>query len=418
MNPNAYLDNLKDYYREHLEEVILPFWINGPADAERGGVFTCINNAGTRRISDDKFVWSQGRFAWLMARAARLAEIGLISGSASTYLDLARNTADFLDQHAFLPNGRCAYLLTVDGAMKEFLPGEGHDISFFADCFVTLGFTEVAHASGDDALLSRALHTYDNIRQRLASGNVRSEPYPVPSACRSHAFPMIMLNVSQELEHVLKVQAHPRADELAQDALAYMDDILTNFQQDNVIAEVVCSSGDNRLLTRHITPGHAIESMWFVMEEAHRHGRRDAIAQAVAVIKRSFQLGWDHEYGGIFRFVERDGAPPVGPAHDRYEQLILETWDTKIWWPHSETLYSTLLGYALTKDAELLSIHRQVHEYTFAIFPNPDTDVGEWIQIRDRKGQPVEKLVGLPVKDPYHIMRNLMLLVELFERKL
>jgi len=48
-------------------------------------------------------------------------------------------------------------------------------------------------------------------------------------------------------------------------------------------------------------------------------------------------------------------------------------------------------------------------------FPNPDRAVGEWIQIRDRAGRPLDKVVGLPVKDPYHVIRNLMLLVELCE---
>lgn len=404
-------------YRQHLEQVILPFWLDGPADTERGGVFTCIDNRGERRVSDDKFVWSQGRFTWLMARAARLAHAGLIDGKTETYLGLARKTADFLARHAFLDNGRCVYLLTADGRKKEFLLGEGHDISFFADCFVTLGFTEFTRVSGDDTYLDKALCTYDGIREQLAVDKVRSEPYPIPPGCHAHSFPMIMLNVSQELERLLAARTHPRADELAHDALANMDHILTTFrQEDNVIAEVVCKGGKDRLLTRHLTPGHAIESMWFVMEEAQRHGRHDALEQAVAVIKRSFELGWDREHGGLFRFVGRDGTPPLGPARDRFEQLILDTWDTKIWWPHSETLYSTLLGYLLTGDVELLDIHRRVHEYTFATFPNPDTSVGEWIQIRDREGQPVDKLVGLPVKDPYHIMRNLMLLVELLER--
>lgn len=58
-------------------------------------------------------------------------------------------------------------------------------------------------------------------------------------------------------------------------------------------------------------------------------------------------------------------------------------------------------------------LHDVVHAYAFATFPNPDGAVGEWIQIRDRRGRPLDKVVGLPVKDPYHLTRNLLLLVEL-----
>ena len=58
-------------------------------------------------------------------------------------------------------------------------------------------------------------------------------------------------------------------------------------------------------------------------------------------------------------------------------------------------------------------MHGSVFEYVFRIFPNPDRTVGEWIQIRDRQGVPLEKCVALPVKDPYHILQDVMLIIEL-----
>ena len=59
------------------------------------------------------------------------------------------------------------------------------------------------------------------------------------------------------------------------------------------------------------------------------------------------------------------------------------------------------------------TLHDQMFGYTFATFPNPDRSVGEWIHIRDRAGRPLPKVMGLRVKDPYHVTRNLLLLVEL-----
>jgi hypothetical protein len=49
--------------------------------------------------------------------------------------------------------------------------------------------------------------------------------------------------------------------------------------------------------------------------------------------------------------------------------------------------------------------------------PHPDGEVGEWIQIRDRQSMPVETVVALPVKDPYHILRNVLLILELLEKE-
>lgn len=64
-----------------------------------------------------------------------------------------------------------------------------------------------------------------------------------------------------------------------------------------------------------------------------------------------------------------------------------------------------------TGRADLFACHDRAHRYTMATFPaGPGR---EWIQIRDRAGAPLEATVALPVKDPFHIARALLLLVEL-----
>ena len=413
---DASRDTLAAFYLDHLEHDVLPFWLERAADKKRGGVFNCIENASGRRVSDDKFVWSQARWAWTLAHAARMAERGVLRLEAAPLREHARLTADFLLEHAFLPDGSVAYLLAADGTKKAFLPGKGHDLSFFTDGFVILALTGVARATGHEAYLERALEAYDGLRARLARGAVRSEPYPLPPGCRAHAWPMIMLNVAQELERAAAERGHPRTEGLAADALADMDAVLDDFvREDGLVQEVRCARGADTLLTRHVTPGHAIESMWFVMEQAVRHDRSEAVAAAAKVIRASFEAGWDPQHGGLFRFVvPGPGGPrPTGPADGPFETLILDTWDTKIWWPHSEALYAGLLAEAVTGDPAQREVHDRVHAYAFATFPHPDPEVGEWIQIRDREGRPLEKVVGLPVKDPYHLTRNLLLMIEL-----
>jgi N-acylglucosamine 2-epimerase len=44
--------------------------------------------------------------------------------------------------------------------------------------------------------------------------------------------------------------------------------------------------------------------------------------------------------------------------------------------------------------------------------------VREWLQIRTRDGAPQDKVVALPVKDPFHITRNLVLILELLSEKM
>lgn len=107
---------------------------------------------------------------------------------------------------------------------------------------------------------------------------------------------------------------------------------------------------------------------------------------------------------------------PVGSTDGVADEPMtrqLSGWDDKLWWVHSEALYTTLLCYARSGDPGFLDWHDRIFAYTFRTFPNPDPEVREWIQIRRRDGSPQEKTVALPVKDPYHIARNLVLLLEL-----
>ena len=98
-------------------------------------------------------------------------------------------------------------------------------------------------------------------------------------------------------------------------------------------------------------------------------------------------------------------------------KLVLDDWGSKLWWVHSEALYTTLLMFLETGDHTFEALFQKVFDYTYATFPNPDRNIREWIQIRTRQGRPQEKVVALPVKDPYHIIRNVILIIELLERQ-
>lgn len=411
------------FYREHLEQHILPFW-NKALDREYGGVFTCYTNAGDQLISTDKFTWSQGRFLWLWSRIARMSERGLLQEDVQKYTDHARATFHFMDEHVFLPNGNCSFLLTREGEHKESIPGLGYDVSFYADCFVVLGYTEFARLTKDQDVLEKAVSLYRHIDDRLRTGRVRSEPYPIPDGYEAHGFSMIMLNVSQELADALLEADDHRAREIREKSVQYMERIMGTFCNERRIVLEVIPAADgasaagrpDTLLARHVNPGHTLECMWFVMSEARKLQRGDLIRQAMAVAKKAFEIGWDPQYGGLLRYVDREGGAPRGEAMTgdrRFEQLVADTWDMKLWWPHSEAVYTMLLCSALSDDDAYEDMYRQLKDYTFRVFPNPDPAVGEWVQIRDRQGEPANTVVALPVKDPYHITRNLLLSIEL-----
>lgn len=415
-------ESLLEFYKHHATRVLLPFWMDRALDERNGGVYTCFNNVGDKLISTDKYTWSQGRSVWVLSRLFSLCAENTLSWAPEKCLQQARKTVEFLRDHAILENSNCAFLLSETGEKKESVPGEGFDTSFYADCFVIIGFAEYARVARDDEILDLALRLYDSVIHRLERGNVRTEPYHIPEGYKSHSIPMIMLNTSQELRRALDSFAHQRISELRERSWSYAANIMGPFRlDDDTIAEMLPDDGSptDSILYRHVNPGHALESMWFVISEAVEQNWDESVYDAATVIKRALELGWDDEHGGLLRFVDRGGGEPKGRRiGEPYERLILETWDMKLWWPHSEALYATLLANEHTEDKDLLRLYKQVHEYTFRTFPNPDGQVGEWIQIRDRQGRPVEQQVALPVKDPYHILRSVLLIIELLHHKL
>jgi N-acylglucosamine 2-epimerase len=401
-----------------LSESIVPFWWR-TLDRARGGVFNCWNNTGTQLLRREKFTWSQGRFAWLCARLADAAQRGLIRGDASDFLAQSQQTNAFLTAHAFLPDGRCAFLLGEDGRLLEIAPGAGPAPSVYADCFVAMGLAECARVARRPDLLNAAWDLYLHIERRLRAGTFPTHPDPIPEGFDSHAITMIWLNVSLVVAAAGEALGDPRGTDAWRRAVAAADTIFTRFMQpDGRICELLPRRAEDRasLLARHVNPGHSLEALWMLLTVAARERRRDWLDRATAAVNAAFRLGWDEERGGLLYYVDGDGGPPRGEAREGgRERSVRNAWSHKLWWVHSEAIYAALLCHRLTGNAEALAWFERVFDYTWQTFPHPDRAIGEWIQIRDRDGRPLEQVVALPVKDPYHIARNLLQVLELFD---
>jgi N-acylglucosamine 2-epimerase len=403
--------------RAELAGSIVPFW-QRTLDRERGGVLNCWDNAGLRRVSTDKFTWSQGRFIWLWSRLAELAREGWLPGTPEVFLEQAARTARFLERHAFLLDGRCAFLLSEHGHLKEALPGHGPAPSIYADCFVVMGFAEHARVSGDRRWLDRARELAASITRRVAAGAVPTHPEPIPEGYDSHAIAMITLNVALVLRDACAGLADPRQADAEAAVRGAADRIFADFMLPGgrIIESRPRAAGqDDTLLARHVNPGHALEGLWMLLGVAALEGRADWLERARESVLFHVSRGWDEVHGGLLHYVDAASGPPAGREGDSmYERNVRGTWDTKLWWVHSEALYTTALAYRLTGDERLREWFVRLREYTFRVFPNPDRSVGEWIQIRNRRGEPLERVVALPVKDPYHIARNFIQLAGLF----
>ncbi|MDR3056925.1 MAG: TonB-dependent receptor plug domain-containing protein [Prevotella sp.] len=84
-----YLANL---YKKELLGNIIPFWLEHSQDKEFGGYFSCLQRNGAV-FDTDKFIWLQGREAWMFAMMYNKVE------KRQEWLDCAIQGAEFLKKH-------------------------------------------------------------------------------------------------------------------------------------------------------------------------------------------------------------------------------------------------------------------------------------------------------------------------------
>ena len=402
-------------YVDLIQDDFVPYW-NRFYDEEKGGILNCINNEGDQKLSDNKFTWSEGRYLWILGRLYELKQQGVLPKlDEEGLLRQMQGTYGFLTQHSIYGDNICCYLLDRDGNKLEDKRTGRYDASIFADCFALIGMAQYTKAARLKENLTAVEALYESIVARIESGEFLTEPYPIPEGYRVHSIPMIMVNTTYEY-----IKMRERFDLPCEQQIAYglekVRSILEDLYRGGYIREHV-STDENyeaRLLDRHINPGHTLEDMWFCAEFLKDYGDLPAyLPRILELARNAFDIGWDPEYGGLLRFVDRTGGTPKGvPGDSDFERLIQDTWDMKLWWPHSEVLYVFLYLYSLSGEQDLLERYEKANAYVFSTFPNKE--LGEWIQIRKRDGTPEEKLVALPVKDPFHILRNFIKIVELY----
>jgi N-acylglucosamine 2-epimerase len=367
-------------YKEELLQNILPFWLANSKDEKKGGYFTCVDRTG-KVFDTDKFMWLQGREVWCFSYMYNNVE------KKEEWLNMALHGAAFMEKYGKDEKGNWYFSLTADG--KPLV----QPYNIFSDCFATMAFAALDKAQPNDRYKKIALDTFENIihRQHNWKGTY-SKAYPSTRDLKNFSLPMILCNLSLELEHIIGKE---RVDSFIPSVINEVMNvfykpelglILENVNQDGSF----CNSFEGRLLN----PGHAIEAMWFIMDLGKRLQNEALITKACGIILNTLEHGWDKEYGGIFYFMDVANNPP--------QQL---EWDQKLWWVHVEALVALAKGYAYTKDERCLEWFKKIHDYTWAHFK--DTENSEWFGYLNRRGEVLLDLKGGKWKGCFHIPRAL-----------
>jgi len=390
--------------RDHLLNEIVPFWFPQAVDRPRGGFYTCYDNRG-RFVSDEKYTWSQGRFVAICAQLAQAARQGVLELDAETMIADARRGARFLRDHAVRSDLTTVYHLDGDG-----LPISSDGDSLYADCFAIIGFAGLATATGEAEWYELADRMVTAAWRTAAQAVVPTAPYQMPPRAEVLGVHMILLNVELDLAKARKAVGLPEDSTRLVRAVRGLSSMA---RPDGGFDEVHAEGyGPDTLLGSHRTPGHALEGLWMLAETDLPE--TPPVGQLVAWANGLCALGWDDEFGGLLRYVDgvRGGEPKGRRTGLAYEDLVSSTWDTKLWWVHSEGCWTSTLLAEMSGDPQLAEWRDRLWEYTTRVFPAGE-DGREWIQIRDRRGDPLDKTVALPLKDPYHVTRNLLQLIRL-----
>lgn len=376
-------------YRRLLLEDVLPFW-EPHIDREYGGILNCLNDDGSL-ATDDKYIWSQARALYVYAKLYNTIE------RRPEWLETARGIYRFLVDHGRDDEGAWVWRTDRRGRVLQ------GPQSIYVDGFALYALAEYYRATGDEGARSVGLETYHRAVGQLAvPGSYSVAPYAIPPGLKCHGVSMIFSLVFWEFGRAVGDRA------IVDDGYCQTLEVLNHYLRPERRALLEFVGLDNRPQDspagRTVIPGHAIESLWFQVHVLEERGELDRIPLAAEAIRWHLERGWDPEYGGLLLAVDVEGIEPPYWPHAT----------VKTWWQHTEALYATLLAYEHTGEGWCLDWHRRVHDWAFAHYPDPEH--GEWRQRLDRAGRPIEEVVALPVKDPFHLPRALIYLIGVLER--
>lgn len=377
---NTALNFYASEYKNELLNNVLPFWMQNSKDKENGGYFTCLNRNGSV-FDKDKFMWLQGRQVWCFSYMYNNV------AQNQEWLEMALHGADFMEKYGMDEDGNWYFSLTADG--KPLV----QPYNIFSDCFATMAFASLDKATPSNRYKKIAIDTFENIIKRQYNWKGKyNKAYSGTRALKNFSLPMILCNLSLELEHLLGTQ---RVDEFIPTVIHEVMDVFYQPELGLILENVYedgsfCDSFEGRVLN----PGHAIEAMWFIMDLGKRIGNEALIVKACNIMLDTLEYGWDKEYEGMFYFLDVKGYPP--------QQL---EWDQKLWWVHVEALVALAKGYKYTGDERCRQWFETVHAYTWKHFKDPEH--GEWFGYLNRRGEVLLPLKGGKWKGCFHVPRAL-----------
>lgn len=378
----------QNLYKSTLLNDVLPFWMQHSLDKKNGGYFTCLDTKGNV-YDTDKFIWLQGRQAWLFSMLYNNVE------QNEQWLSIAKLGIDFLLKYGRDSKGNFYFSTTASG--KPLV----QPYNIFSDCFAAMALSQYAKATQNLTIKNIAKQTYYNILERKDNPKMQYEKATGNRPLKGFSLPMILSNLVLELEDILE------PNEIESTISFSVNEVMNTFldEKTGLIFENVTPEGlfEDSYNGRLLNPGHGIEAMWFMIDIAVRKKDDILLQKATKTIVNILEYSWDKKYGGIFYFMDIKGYPT--------QQL---EWDQKLWWVHLETLVALAKAWQHTQNDAVINWYKKVHDYSWSHFS--DTKNGEWFGYLNRQGEVLLNLKGGKWKGCFHVPRAMYQCWKTFEK--
>ena len=388
------LARMRNEYRKDLFEDYLPFHERFVNDKQFGGFLCSVRTTG-ELVSDEKRVWFEGRGIWVYSflynHLAR--EQKYLDTAAASVRLLARSKPQ--DPQEFRSKA-----LHRGGS-----PAGPPDTEVYSDLFVAEGLAEFARASGDRKywdeareIVLKCVRRYDRPDYCPEIGRTYLGPKARDfSGARVQGVWMVLVRATTQM-----LAVRPDA-ELEKISDRCVDAVLNHHYNPRfqLINELINHDGSRpkNEYEQLVYAGHAIETLWMLMDEALRRRDTSLFDKTAAMFKRHCEVSRDRVYGGLLR---------------NLTNVDQNAWTLdKTLFPHQEALIGSLMMIEQRGDPWAQDFYLDIDRYTRSKFPMRSVPSPLWQVIGNRQVDPTP---GMTRAENYHHPRFLMLNLLAVER--
>src|SRR5690606_30601237 len=157
-------------------------------------------------------------------------------------------------------------------------------------------------------------------------------------------------------------------------------------------------------LSQFVYIGHAIESLWMVMDEALRRNDQSLFKLAADRFKFHVEVAWDDVYGGVFHCLN----------HVNENRWLMD----KVLWAQKEVLVGLILLIEKGNDPWAIEWFEKIYTYVIETYPLKKYGYSLWNIGGNRKMDFVEQGVRIEnYHQPRHLMLNILCIKNIIENQ-